>query len=68
MNSLPTLGKDRRKKKLQNIALKPFQIKSFKSNLKVHNHENDSCPVCKNEILKTRVNGRGTYYCKNCQK
>ena len=41
MNSLPTLGKDRRKKKLQNIALKPFQIKSFKSNLKVHNHETE---------------------------
>lgn len=40
----------------------------FQQNLKVHNHENDSCPVCRNEILKTRVNGRGTYYCKNCQK
>ena len=40
----------------------------FQQNLKVHNHEKDSCPICKSEILKIRVNGRGTYYCKQCQK
>ena len=27
-----------------------------------------SCLVCNTEILKTKVNGRGTYYCPSCQK
>ena len=26
------------------------------------------CPTCKTKISKIRVGGRGTYYCKNCQK
>ena len=39
--SLPTLGKERKKRKVQNIALKPILIKSFKSNAKVHNHETE---------------------------
>ena len=37
-NSLPSLGKEK-KKKIQNIDLKPIQIKSYKSNSKVNNHE-----------------------------
>ena len=39
-NSLPSLGKEKKKnKKTQNIDLKPIQIKSYKSNSKVNNHE-----------------------------
>jgi hypothetical protein len=43
INSLPTLGKEqiRRKKKVQNIALKPIQIKSFKSKSKINNQETE---------------------------
>lgn len=43
INSLPTLGKEqiRKKKKVQNIALKPIQIKSFKSKAKVNNQETE---------------------------
>jgi len=42
INSLPTLGRDRkREKRIHNIALKPIQIKSFKSNSKVNNHETE---------------------------
>lgn len=42
ISSLPTLGKERKKnKKLQNIGLKILEIKPFKSNSKVHNHETE---------------------------
>lgn len=40
----------------------------FQNNLLVHNHENDNCPHCGTIISKIKVNGRGTYYCENCQK
>ena len=43
INSLPTLGKEpiRRRKRVQNIALKPIQIKSFKSKSKINNQETE---------------------------
>ena len=31
-------------------------------------HEQDTCPVCNAPISRIRVAGRGTYFCKNCQK
>ncbi len=40
----------------------------FQQSLLVHGRENEDCFVCGNTILKTKVNGRGTYYCPNCQK
>lgn len=41
---------------------------SYQSELKVHTKEKENCPVCKTPIMKTRVGGRGTYYCPKCQK
>ena len=43
IKSLPTLGKEqiRRRKKVQNIAVKPIQIKSFKSKSKINNQETE---------------------------
>ena len=42
VKSLPTLGKDKNmEKRIQNISLKPIQIKSYKSNSKVNNHETE---------------------------
>lgn len=38
----------------------------FQNELLVHTKK--ECPVCKAEIKKIRVGGRGTYYCENCQK
>lgn len=38
----------------------------FQNNLLVHNQS--KCPKCGNIINKIKVNGRGTYYCNNCQK
>ena len=40
----------------------------FQGNLLVHNKEGENCPNCGNKIEKIKVNGRGTYYCPNCQK
>lgn len=40
----------------------------FQLQLLVHSKEGEPCPICDSIILKDRVGGRGTYYCKNCQK
>ena len=41
---------------------------SYQEHLKVHTKVNQKCQVCGTTILKTRVGGRGTYYCPKCQK
>lgn len=38
----------------------------FQVQLQVHTQK--ICPVCKGEVTKEMVGGRGTYYCKICQK
>ena len=38
------------------------------NNLYVHQREGKECFVCKTIIKKDRIGGRGTYYCKKCQK
>ena len=40
----------------------------FQNKLLVHGKKGSSCPVCKSTIYKETINGRGTYYCPNCQK
>lgn len=40
----------------------------FQLQLNVHTKQNKPCPICGNLIIKTRVAGRGTYLCENCQK
>jgi formamidopyrimidine-DNA glycosylase len=40
----------------------------FQLNLNVHMRKGESCRVCGQEIVKTRVSGRGTYVCQRCQK
>lgn len=40
----------------------------FQENLLVHNQVGKQCKNCNSEILKIKVNGRGTYYCPKCQK
>ncbi len=39
----------------------------FQQNLKVHKKEKENCPSCGSVILKEKINGRSTYYCKKCQ-
>lgn len=40
----------------------------FQQELNVHGRVNKSCKTCQTTIIKTKVGGRGTYYCPNCQK
>ena len=40
----------------------------FQGSLLVHEREGQKCPVCGNIILKTKVNGRGTFLCPTCEK
>lgn len=38
----------------------------FQNELLVHTKK--VCPICQTDIIKIKVNGRGTYYCPKCQK
>lgn len=40
----------------------------FQNELNVHTKQGEPCPICQTTIDKIKVNGRGTYYCKKCQK
>lgn len=40
----------------------------FVNDLHVHGKENQPCPICDTLIVKTKVGGRGTYFCSKCQK
>ena len=40
----------------------------FQNELLVHGKGGEPCPKCKSILEKTRINGRGTSYCKKCQK
>ena len=41
---------------------------NYQTNLRVHTKEGEKCPNCGSIIQKTRVGGRGTYFCPKCQK
>jgi formamidopyrimidine-DNA glycosylase len=41
---------------------------SYQDKLKVYGQEGKPCLVCKNPIKKIKLGGRGSYYCKVCQK
>lgn len=41
---------------------------NYQEHLKVHTKKGNPCPVCGTIIEKTRVGGRGTYFCSKCQK
>lgn len=41
---------------------------NYTKQLKVFGKQKTPCPSCGQEIIKTRVAGRGTHYCVGCQK
>jgi formamidopyrimidine-DNA glycosylase len=41
---------------------------NFQNMLLVHTKKGQPCVNCHTKIIKTKVNGRGTYYCPHCQK
>lgn len=40
----------------------------FQTKLFVHGKKGEKCSSCGTIILKTKIGGRGTYYCSKCQK
>lgn len=40
----------------------------FQNDLFVHQRANEKCRICKVDIKKVKIGGRGTYFCPNCQK
>jgi len=58
------------------IKLGGTTIRSYESSEGVHGrfqnellvHTKEICSICNSKIEKIKVNGRGTYYCPNCQK
>ena len=40
----------------------------FQNELLVHGKGGTPCPVCNTILEKTRIGGRGTHYCRKCQK
>ena len=40
----------------------------FQNELLVHGKSGSLCPICGTILMKTRIGGRGTTYCKKCQK
>ncbi|MBE6138227.1 MAG: DNA-formamidopyrimidine glycosylase [Firmicutes bacterium] len=59
--------------KMGGTTIKSYQSENgvhglFQTKLLVHSHAGEECLICGTEIIKIVVNGRGTYYCKKCQK
>lgn len=58
------------------ILLGGTTVRSYTSSEGVHGrfqnelliHTKKICPNCSGDVLKVKINGRGTYYCPNCQK
>ena len=58
------------------IEYKGTTIRSYTSSLGVEGqfqnflnvHTKKVCPHCKNDLIRVKINGRTTYYCKNCQR
>ncbi len=40
----------------------------FQNYLNVYGKKGSPCKICKSPILKCKINGRGTHWCKKCQK
>ena len=40
----------------------------FQNFLQIYGKNNKKCPICKKKLIKIKINGRGTVYCKKCQK
>ncbi len=52
----------------QSFADTNGHIGNYKDFLKVFGKQNTPCPKCKTLIIKTKVAGRGTHFCPQCQK
>jgi len=40
----------------------------FQNNFRIYDKERKPCPICRKNIKRIFIGGRGTYFCENCQK
>jgi formamidopyrimidine-DNA glycosylase len=53
---------------LRDYVLPDGGLGSMQLELRVYGHDGEPCERCGTEIEKTRVAGRGTWYCPHCQR
>ena len=58
---------------LGGTTIRSYEVKEgvhglFQNELYVHGKDGENCPICKNALVRIRIGGRGTTYCKNCQR
>jgi len=53
---------------LRNYVNSDGEKGTMREYLKMYGRKNEKCLVCKSAIKRTTVAGRGTYFCKKCQK
>ena len=67
----PTILMDAIKNKgttIHSFAVDENTTGKYQSKLMVHSHKLKNCKVCGGPLTFTKVNGRGTFICENCQK
>lgn len=62
------LGISHRGTSIRNYIDGEGQKGGFQDLLEVYGRQGNPCSRCKAEIVKTKLFGRGTYYCPNCQR
>ena len=61
------LGIARQGSTLSNYAAPDGSAGAMQHEFRVYGREDEPCPRCRGPIAKTRVGGRGTWYCPHCQ-
>ena len=61
------MGIDRQGSTLSDYATPEGASGTMQDEFRVYGREGEPCPRCRTPIAKTRVGGRGTWYCPNCQ-
>jgi formamidopyrimidine-DNA glycosylase len=60
-------GIDRQGSTLRDYATPEGSTGSMQDEFRVYGRDGDPCPRCRTPIAKTRVGGRGTWFCPRCQ-
>jgi formamidopyrimidine-DNA glycosylase len=61
-------GIDRQGSTLRDYATPDGSTGSMQDEFRVYGREGEPCPRCRTPIVKTRVGGRGTWFCPRCQR
>jgi formamidopyrimidine-DNA glycosylase len=61
-------GVERQGSTLRDYAAPDGASGSMQEEFRVYGRDGEPCPRCRTTITKTRVGGRGTWYCSSCQR